>query len=181
MNSHKILHIPSPKPGIQKSLCQEMGISGILAQLLINRGITGAAEAVEFLEAKLDYLLDPFTFSQMPKAVELVKKAGSHKEKVMIFGDYDVDGVTALAVIKSTLAKMGIDAVSYVPHRIKEGYGLSQNIAKDHDLFFMGPGFFDQFNRLGHLGKGKGVKEIIEFCLQECDGLSRAGDAAVDQ
>jgi len=130
MHAHKILHIPSPNPALQKVLHRELNISQILAQLLINRGIAEPAGARAFLDAKLDDLLDPFAFSQMPKAVELIKKALAHKHRVMVFGDYDVDGVTALALLKTTLAKMGLDVVHYVPHRLKEGYGLSKDILR---------------------------------------------------
>jgi len=130
MHAHKILHIPSPNHALQKVLRQELGISQILAQLLINRGIAEPAGCRAFLDAKLDDLLDPFAFSQMPKAVELIRKALSHKHRVMVFGDYDVDGVTALALIKTTLAKMGMDVVHYVPHRLKEGYGIGKNILR---------------------------------------------------
>jgi single-stranded-DNA-specific exonuclease len=64
----------------------------------------------------------------MPKAVSLIKQAAKNKDKVMVFGDYDVDGLTALALLKDTLRKIGVDAAHYLPHRIKEGYGLSKNI-----------------------------------------------------
>jgi single-stranded-DNA-specific exonuclease len=64
----------------------------------------------------------------MHKAVNLIKKSVKNKEKILVFGDYDVDGITALVLLKNTLTKAGADVMHYLPHRIKEGYGLSKNI-----------------------------------------------------
>jgi len=128
MPSHKILNIASCNISLQKLLSKELGISGILAQVLINRYMDTPVAAQEFLEASPRHLLDPYLFSDMPAAVQLIKKAIRDKEKVMLFGDYDVDGITAIALLKDTLAKMGLEAVHYLPHRIKEGYGLTKNI-----------------------------------------------------
>ena len=128
MRSHKILKISSTQPRLQNTLSKELGISTILAQVLINRGLSTVEEADKFLNPRLEHLLDPYLFSDMPKAVEIIKRAARNKERVMIFGDYDVDGITALALVKDTLTKMGLDTVHYLPHRIKEGYGLSKDI-----------------------------------------------------
>ncbi len=128
MHAHKILNIPSPDLSLQKIISQSAGVSGIMAQLLINRGIKNAQEAKEFLNPHLAQALDPFTFLDMHKAVTLVKQAIRDKRKIMVFGDYDVDGITSLVLIKNTLSKIGADALCLLPHRIKEGYGLSKNI-----------------------------------------------------
>lgn len=128
MRSHKILKIASSNISLQNSFSKELGISKILAQVLINRNIKTTGEAKEFLNVSAEQLLDPYLFSQMPKAVDIIKRAVRNKERVMIFGDYDVDGITALALLKDTLRKMGLEAVHYLPHRIKEGYGLNRNI-----------------------------------------------------
>jgi len=128
MHAHRILNIASLHSSLQNTLHKEIGISKILAQILINRGIKTAPEAERFLNSKLEYLLDPFTFNDMPKAVNLVKRAIKNKERVMIFGDYDVDGVTSIALLKTTLFKLGLEPLHYLPHRIKEGYGLNKNI-----------------------------------------------------
>ena len=128
MRSHKILKIASPDTHLQNTLSREIGISKILTQILINRGIKNAEEAEKFLNAGPDHLLDPYLFSDMQKAVKLIKKAAKNKKRVMIFGDYDVDGLTALALLKETLSKIGLETVHYIPHRIKEGYGLNKNI-----------------------------------------------------
>jgi single-stranded-DNA-specific exonuclease len=130
MSTHKILNIATPDIPLQDKLSKEVDISAILAQILINRGIKTAPEAVRFLDVKLEHLLDPYDFSDMPRAVRLIQKAIAEKKKIMLCGDYDVDGITSLAILKSTLTRMKADVIHYLPHRIKEGYGLNKNILK---------------------------------------------------
>lgn len=127
MPSHKIINIPSTDTRLQNALSSKLHISGILAQILINRGIADAKEAEDFLHATPDKLLDPYLFNGMERAVSLVRTAAKKGEKAMIFGDYDVDGLTAVALLKETLSGMGLDAAHYIPHRIREGYGLNKN------------------------------------------------------
>ena len=137
MPSAKIARIFSANIACQNLLNKELGISPVLAQILINRGIIDPEEAREFLNVTLDNLHDPYSFPDMEKAVAIIRRAGLNKEKIMIFGDYDVDGITSVVLLKSTLLSMGIDALHYLPHRVKEGYGLSKNIlriAKDKDV-----------------------------------------------
>jgi single-stranded-DNA-specific exonuclease len=129
MQNHKILKIASADISLQNILNNKLGISKILAQLLINRGITDAQGAGRFLNTDPKDLLDPFSFTDMPLAVEIIKEAARKKKEVMIFGDYDVDGITALALLKATLGEIGITPQHYIPHRIREGYGLNKNIA----------------------------------------------------
>lgn len=127
MQKHKILKIASLNPRLKVSLSRELNISKILAQILINRGINNTEEAQRFLKADLTHLLDPYSFPDMRYAVSLIRKSAKDKEKIVIFGDYDVDGLTALTLLKSTLSKIGLEAIHYIPHRIKEGYGLNKN------------------------------------------------------
>ncbi len=96
--------------------------------MLINRGLVDLAEAEKFLNVKSEHILDPFLFTEMPRAVSRIKKAVEEKEKILVFGDYDVDGITALALLKDSLKKAGGNVLHYLPHRIKEGYGLNKNI-----------------------------------------------------
>jgi len=128
MHSHKILTIASPDTSLQNNFSQELGLSKILAQILINRGIKTKDEAEKFLDAKLEHLLDPYLFSDMHQAVTRIKRAVQNKEKAMVFGDYDVDGITSTALLELVLSKIGLDVIHYIPHRIKEGYGLNKNI-----------------------------------------------------
>jgi len=128
MPSHKILKIASPNIAFVDNLSKELGISKILAGILVNRGLKSIDEAKDFLNPTPKQLLDPYSFSDMHNAVNLINEASKNKERVMIFGDYDVDGITALALLKTTLGNLGLDVVHYLPHRIREGYGLNKNI-----------------------------------------------------
>jgi len=128
MHSAKKLNFPTPDTHLQEIFSKELGISRILAQLLLNRGIASLGEAEKFLNIKLSNLHDPYAFADMRKAVNIIRHAAKNKDKVMVFGDYDVDGITSVALLKNTLAKIGINALHYLPHRIKEGYGLTKNI-----------------------------------------------------
>jgi len=130
MHTHKILNIASPDKHLQNILAKETGISKITAQLLINRGVKTPEAADKFLNADATGLLDPYSFSDMQRAVGLIRRAAENKEKVMVFGDYDVDGITALALAKGALSKAGIDALCCLPHRIKDGYGLTKDIVQ---------------------------------------------------
>ncbi|MCK9594724.1 MAG: single-stranded-DNA-specific exonuclease RecJ [Candidatus Omnitrophica bacterium] len=130
MSSHKILNISIPDPKLQDKLSSSLGISRITSQILINRGIKSLKEAGNFLDPRLDQLLDPFSFSDMRLAVNLIKKSARNKDRVLVHGDYDVDGVTSLVLLTQTLRKLGLEAEHYIPHRIKEGYGLGRNIIK---------------------------------------------------
>ena len=140
MSSHKILRLATPHIHLQNQLSKELGISKILAQILVNRKVNSPAEAEKFLKAGINDLFSPQLFSDMPKAVALVKKAMENKEKVMVFGDYDVDGITSTVLVKNTLVALGLDVLHHIPHRIKEGYGLNKEIitfAKENKVKLM--------------------------------------------
>lgn len=130
MRSHKILKFKPLDLPRQNELSRQLRISRILAQLLVNRGLGSAPEAEKFLHTDTKHFLDPYKFEGMPSAVNLIKKAAKNKDKVMVFGDYDVDGITALVLLKNRLSQMGLEVAHYLPHRIKEGYGLNKNIVK---------------------------------------------------
>jgi len=127
----RILNVLKQDEKLLLSLLKELPINEIIARLLINRGVTAPADAAVFLDAGLDKLCDPFLMPEMGKAVELVRRAASERRKVMIFGDYDVDGVTAVSLLKERLRAMGMEVYSSLPHRIKEGYGLNANAVKE--------------------------------------------------
>ena len=126
----KIWKILEPDIALQKKLVAECGISPIAAQLLINRNVTDASEADRFLQTDLSSLHDPFLFKDMDKAVKRIKKAVSKGEKIMIYGDYDVDGISAAALLQRVLRDLGGHIVSYIPDRLEEGYGLNKGAAK---------------------------------------------------
>lgn len=122
--------IKTPNPELQRTLSDALGVHPIIAQLLINRDITDINEARNFLAADQKGLHDPFLMKDMDKAVARIKQAQSNGESVLIFGDYDVDGVTSSALLRRILKRIGIKAVNYIPHRMDEGYGLNHAIAE---------------------------------------------------
>jgi len=130
MSSHSILRIATPNVSLQNQLTKELGISKILAQILINRKITSIPAAEKFLKSSISDLISPHLFLDMPKAISLVKKAKENKEKVMVFGDYDVDGITSTVLLKNTLVGMGLEVLHHIPHRVNEGYGLNPGIVR---------------------------------------------------
>ncbi|MBI5396179.1 MAG: single-stranded-DNA-specific exonuclease RecJ [Verrucomicrobia bacterium] len=118
--------IAPPEPELQKQLADALRISPALAQVLINRGHRTEEAAERFLKPRLRDLSDPFLLPDMRPAVERVLAAIERREKIAIFGDYDVDGVTATAQLQQVLAALGADTGCYLPNRMDEGYGLSQ-------------------------------------------------------
>ena len=101
------------------------GLPPVVETILATRGIGTAAERERFLNPKLAGLSDPFSLPDMEAAVERLFVAIDRNEKIALYGDYDVDGVTSLTLLKTTLAAYGSDAGTFLPHRVDEGYGLS--------------------------------------------------------
>ncbi len=130
LGPQKFWNIRNPSPRKQASLSRELSIHPIIAQLLINRGVKDARDADDFLTADLSRLKDPFLFKDMDKAVERIRLAKKNGERVLIFGDYDVDGVTSTALLFNTLKKFGLHVVNHIPHRLTDGYGLNEDVGK---------------------------------------------------
>lgn len=127
MNREKrwVLKAQAPEDKVQ-ALAKALDVSPVLANLLVQRGIETAAEAEYFFNPRLDSLHDPFLMKDMDKAVERVARAVSAGEKIMVYGDYDVDGTTAVALVYSFLVSIGHrDLMFYIPDRYTEGYGIS--------------------------------------------------------
>jgi single-stranded-DNA-specific exonuclease len=101
-------------------------LPAIMRQLLALRGITKEEEVMRFLHPRLQDLSDPFELPDMKLAVDRILQAVEQKESVVIYGDYDVDGVTSLTLLKSLLSAYGLDARTFLPHRMEEGYGISE-------------------------------------------------------
>lgn len=114
---------PRPQAGV---LGSALGIPAAIAQVLANRGISTAEEARSFLYGTLDNLDSPYLFKDMPKAVERLRRAIDRREKVLIFGDYDVDGVLSVVILMRALKGLGAEVDYYIPERLKEGYGLKE-------------------------------------------------------
>ena len=106
-------------------LSSELGIDPVLAELLVQRGVTTFQEARAFFRQSLDNLHDPFLMKDMDKAVERVERAVSSGEKILVYGDYDVDGTTAVSLVYSFLRRLTSNVDFYVPDRYDEGYGVS--------------------------------------------------------
>ncbi len=97
----------------------------IVVQLLYNRGINDPDRAEWFLNPDYHNLYDPFLFAEMQTAVDRTWQAIQNQEKILVYGDYDADAVTANAVLQQTFRYLGVDAQSYIPDRFTEGYGLN--------------------------------------------------------
>ena len=106
-------------------LSSELGIDPVLSELLAQRGICTFQEARAFFRPSLDNLHDPFMMKDMDKAVARVQAAVSSGEKILVYGDYDVDGTTAVSLVYSFLRRLTPDVDFYVPDRYDEGYGVS--------------------------------------------------------
>ena len=115
-----------PQPLLAGQLAAALKLSPLLAQCLLNRGLDQAAGIRAFLEPRLRNLADPFLLPNMRAAVERLFAGRARNELVVIFGDYDVDGVTSTAILLETLTALGWRTEYYLPHRLEEGYGLSQ-------------------------------------------------------
>jgi single-stranded-DNA-specific exonuclease len=109
------------------ALCAEAKVSPIVARLLTLRGIT-PANAANFLSPSLDHLHSPYLMRGMTAAVERLSAAIANKEGILIYGDYDVDGTTAVVILKTAIELCGGAADFHVPHRIKEGYGIKDDV-----------------------------------------------------
>lgn len=124
--SHKRWTVANIDAGIVDELARITGLSGPVARVLAARGITEADTARRFLDPSLDRdWLDPLLIPGMSGAVERVAAAVTGGERICVFGDFDLDGISASAVCARGLAAMGADVVALVPHRFTEGYGLS--------------------------------------------------------
>lgn len=103
----------------------ELGLHPVAARVLYTRGYRSPGEAEAFLSDALSALPDPFTMKGLAAAVERVARAVLERQKITIWGDYDVDGVTSTALLASFLRDLGFEASTYIPHRLSEGYGLN--------------------------------------------------------
>lgn len=108
---------------LTNELSQKLNIAPLVATLLVNRGISTVEEANSFLYAEKEKVYDPFLFQDMEKTVERINLAIHEQQPILIFGDYDADGVTSTTVLLETLSEMGANVTYYIPNRFSEGYG----------------------------------------------------------
>jgi len=121
-NKQWVIHPPDDR-SIQ--LAQSLNISPLLAQILINRAITDTRTGALFLRPKLIELVSPERMPGIEAAVCRLRQAIENKEKITLYGDYDVDGITGVSILLQVLTLLGADVDYYIPHRIDEGYGLN--------------------------------------------------------
>jgi single-stranded-DNA-specific exonuclease RecJ len=137
MSAEKKWIVKEPgNPAAVRQLSQELGIDVVLANLLVQRGIDNFAKAREFFRPDLSMLHDPFLMTDMDKAVERLHQAIINSERIFIYGDYDVDGTTAVSLLYSFLRPLTNRIEYYIPDRYDEGYGVSYkgiDTAREHD------------------------------------------------
>src|SRR3954454_9253781 len=108
-----------------RQLAARLKTSPLLAQILLNRGMSEADECHEFLRPSPKGLADPALIPNLKYAAERIARAIRDKEKVVVYGDYDVDGITATSILWHAIRTLGGEVDYYIPHRIEEGYGLN--------------------------------------------------------
>jgi single-stranded-DNA-specific exonuclease len=115
----------SPRSDIAKLLAEELGISELTARIMAGRGLRSAEEARRFLRPQLGDLHDPSAMADMDKAVEKIREAVRAKRRILVYGDYDVDGVTSVAILVRFFSLLPYPVEVYLPERAREGYGLT--------------------------------------------------------
>ncbi|MGN1121071.1 MAG: DHH family phosphoesterase, partial [Eubacteriales bacterium] len=116
-----VWNIGTPDEAVVRQLAETLNVSPFLAKLLAAKKMTAPVEAERFLNGGTELLHDPFLLPDMDKAVERIRKALAEHEKILIYGDYDVDGVTSVSVLLLYLREHGADVCYYIPERISEG------------------------------------------------------------
>ena len=128
---------PKPTSEAIEQLSTELKVDKLIAHLLLQRGITNYEEAKIFFRPQLDHLHDPFLMKDMEKAVERIDQAMAAGENILVYGDYDVDGTTSVALMSSFLQEEYPNVATYIPDRYSEGYGISLkgiDYAADNDM-----------------------------------------------
>ncbi|HEY8965984.1 MAG TPA: hypothetical protein VIM58_06050, partial [Candidatus Methylacidiphilales bacterium] len=125
--------VPDPAPEQQAAagaFARALGLSPLVAGLLAARGLREAEEAARFLDPKLQSLADPFLLTDLRAAAERVARAVAQGERIAVFGDYDVDGITSTALLTRFLSSLGGKVFPFLPRRLSEGYGLTRAAAE---------------------------------------------------
>ncbi len=116
---------PDPDPQATADLAGELGVDGVIAGLLVQRGIDSFEAAHRFFRPSWSHLHDPFLMAGMEEAAMRIGQALSRRERILVYGDYDVDGTSSVALMTAYLRSVGAEVSYYIPDRYKEGYGLS--------------------------------------------------------
>ena len=125
-----------PKPSSEKvnTLATQLKVHELIATLLVQRGIETFEQARQFFRPSLDDLHNPYLMKDMDKAVARIESAIANGENILVFGDYDVDGTTAVSLVSSYLKSYYPNVATYIPDRYDEGYGISFKIVFEGDL-----------------------------------------------
>lgn len=121
------IYPPPVDEGIVGRFVGEAGISRWVAEWLVRHGIAGTEAVARFLQPRLRSLLDPFLLPAMETAVKRLLIAVDGRQRIVLYGDYDVDGVTSLALLSRLLRAYGAQVATFLPHRVDEGYGLTSD------------------------------------------------------
>lgn len=119
--------ILQPDIYLVKKICRSLKCHPVVASILVNRNITSEEDASRFFNTSLNHLSPPFSIMDMDAAVNRILEALDRREKILIFGDYDVDGITATTLLLEFLLSVDADVSYYIPHRIAEGFGLKED------------------------------------------------------
>lgn len=166
-----------------EQLAKELNVSLLVAKLLLTRNITTPSQAKSFLSDGLESLYSPFLLTDMDKAVEIILESLERKEKICIYGDYDVDGITATSLLLLFFREMKADVIYHLPHRIRDGYGLNENAvrelkAKGVDLIITVDTGISAVKEVA-LAKEIGLK-IVVTDHHECQAIIPSADAVID-
>jgi single-stranded-DNA-specific exonuclease len=122
--------LPAPDPQIVAALSAALQIGPAAAKVLVHRGFSDQAAASRFLHPAFEELHDPMTLRDMPAAVERIARAIRERERILIYGDYDVDGTTSVVLLTKAFELAGGIATYHVPHRLKDGYGMRPEVVE---------------------------------------------------
>ncbi len=122
--------LPHPDPDLVQKLCTGLGVPEVIAEILLERGLKNVPDARWFLSGEELFLYDPLLLPDMDKGCARVKEAVEKREKICVYGDYDVDGITATSLMYGYLRSLGADVSYYIPKRLTEGYGMNAAAVK---------------------------------------------------
>jgi single-stranded-DNA-specific exonuclease len=143
-------------------LGRELNIPSIVARLLILRGVTDPETAQRFLHPALDQLHNPFLLADMKTAVDRLRRALEQKEKILVYGDYDVDGTMSVIILLAALRGLGGEVEAYIPHRLHDGYGMRAAVIEE--------------------AAAKGIRVVVsvDTGIREHEALNRARELGLD-
>lgn len=125
LSATRVWRARSPDETLVSRLSREHGLEPMVAAIMVNRGVSSSEEAELYLDPSVDHLADPFGMVDMERAAERIARAVRDKERILVYGDYDVDGLSSTALMMQFLRYLGTDPAVYVPNRATEGYSFT--------------------------------------------------------